>query len=455
MAKINFYTQSKQEGQPATIYLRFSDGRKTDIWTPTPEKIFPEYWSNKGQSFKQRIFFNKEFTEKNKIDIEARFSQLKDFILKEHFELAGNPVTKEWLISVIHRFYNKQTLKDEPLNEYIKRFIEEATSGARLCNNGTTKKVYTYGTLRSLRGLQLSFNKFQGIEEEEEEGKKKRKQKPEKWPKQLYKPLNYNDITIDFYNDFVQFFYSRNCGANYIGKHIKSLKTIMRQAREEGLHNNMEIERKSFKAISEPVENIYLNEAELKSIFELDLSDNPLLQVARDVFLTGCYLAQRYSDYSKIRISNIRTIEGKKVIDLIQQKTGERVVIPIRHELEIILKRYDYTLPKTFEQKINDRIKDIGKLAGITEVINYEENRGGLRVKKSVKKYQLIKTHTARRSGCTNLYLAGIPLIDIMKLSGHKTPKEFLKYIKTGKDETALNLASHPYFIGNTLSVAK
>ena len=78
-----------------------------------------------------------------------------------------------------------------------------------------------------------------------------------------------------------------------------------------------------------------------------------------------------------------------------------------------------------------------------------------MKVKTTVPKYKLIKTHTARRTGCTLMYLAGIPTIDIMKVSGHKTEKEFLKYIKVGKKETALNLAKHPYFIGSPLSVAK
>lgn len=63
-------------------------------------------------------------------------------------------------------------------------------------------------------------------------------------------------------------------------------------------------------------------------------------------------------------------------------------------------------------------------------------------------KYELIKTHTARRTGCTNMYLAGIPVIDIMKISGHKTEKEFMKYIKVSKLETAQNLSRHPCFTG-------
>jgi len=447
MAKIKFYIRSKTEGQPATVYLRFSDTRKTDIWTPTTEKIFPEYWSNKTQSFKQRIVFNNIFTEKDKTKIEARFNNLKESVSKEILELKGKPITKDWLILAINKFYNKKSAGAETLNQFIKRFIEEITSGQRL-NKG---KRYQFSTIKNYTGFETQFHEYQGIYTDERlQELKEKKENPRK-----LKIVNFEDITIDFYKKFLYYFNGKDYSPNTIGRHIKHLKVIMRQAKTEGLHNNMEFQNESFEAMSEKVDNIYLNETELKKLFDLDLSENKLLEVTRDVFLCGCYTAQRFSDYSRVNKSNIRTIEGIKVIDLIQQKTGERVVIPIRHELDIILKRYDYTLPKTFEQKINERIKDIGKMADITEIIQKEENRGGLRVKKSAMKCDLIKTHTARRSGCTNMYLAKIQAIDIMKISGHKTEREFLKYIKTGKEDTAIKLGSHSYFVGNTLSVAQ
>jgi hypothetical protein len=151
----------------------------------------------------------------------------------------------------------------------------------------------------------------------------------------------------------------------------------------------------------------------------------------------------------------IRIIDGKKYLEFIQQKTSEKCLVPIRPELETILQRYDYTLPKTFGQGVNEGIKKIALRVKITELIHVETNKGGMKVKTSVKKCDLIMTHTARRTGCSLMYLAGIPIIDIMKVSGHKTPIEFLKYIRVGKEETAISLASHPYFIGNTLSVVK
>lgn len=65
-----------------------------------------------------------------------------------------------------------------------------------------------------------------------------------------------------------------------------------------------------------------------------------------------------------------------------------------------------------------------------------------------LQKCELVKTHTARRSGATNMYLAGIPTIAIMKITGHKTEKEFMKYIKITEEQTAMELMNHPYFAG-------
>ncbi len=79
-------------------------------------------------------------------------------------------------------------------------------------------------------------------------------------------------------------------------------------------------------------------------------------------------------------------------------------------------------------------------------MIETQITKGGKLIKNELPKYELIKTHTARRTGATNMYLAGIPTIDIMKITGHRTESEFLKYIKVSKQETATKLSSHPYF---------
>lgn len=432
MATVKFFLRTKLD-KLAPVYMRITDTGGVNLIVKTSFKMVPSYWNEKKQTCKDNILDTEVFTKKKAKEIEDKFTELKDKILFESYDLKG-PVTLEWLNETVNKYFNKDAPKVETLRQYIDRFYEEAKAGTRLASVGTTKRRYAYETLRSLKGTKLSFEMFQ-----DETGRKS----------------NFNDITIDWYNDFLAFYYKRGCGANYIGKHIKNLKTIMRQAREEGLHNNAEIERRSFKALSEPSESIYLTSDEVQRMYAKDLSDNPVYAKVRDVFLCGVYTAQRYSDYSRINKDMIKEEDGVRYIELIQQKTGEKCLIPMRPELETILSRYDYTLPKTFEQKINFNIKEVGKLCDIKEGILTETFRSGMKVKKTTPKYKLIKTHTARRTGCTLMYLAGVQPIDIMKISGHKTEKEFLKYIKVGKKETAMNLARHPYFIGNPLSIAK
>jgi len=432
MATVKFFLRTKLD-KLAPVYMRITDTGGVNLIVKTSFKMVPSYWNEKKQTCKDNILDTKVFTKKKAKEIEDKFTELKDKILFESYDLKG-PVTLDWLNETVYKYFNKDVPKNETLRQYIDRFYNEAKAGTRLASVGTTKRRYAYETLRSLKGTKLSFEMF-----EDETGRKS----------------NFNDITIDWYNDFLAFYYKRGCGANYIGKHIKNLKTIMRQAREEGLHNNTEIERRSFKALSEPSESIYLTAKEVQAMYEKDLSDSPVLAKVRDVFLCGVYTAQRYSDYSRISKDMIKEEDGTKYIELIQQKTGEKCLIPMRPELETILSRYDYTLPKTFEQKINFNIKEVGKLCDIKEGIVTETYKSGMKVKKTTPKYKLIKTHTARRTGCTLMYLAGVQPIDIMKVSGHKTEREFLKYVKVGKKETAMNLARHPYFIGNPLAIAK
>ncbi|MDZ7634796.1 MAG: hypothetical protein U5L72_10420 [Bacteroidales bacterium] len=95
-----------------------------------------------------------------------------------------------------------------------------------------------------------------------------------------------------------------------------------------------------------------------------------------------------------------------------------------------------------------------GALAGITTIINKEEVRGGLKVLSKVPKNELIKTHTAENR-CTGIAISGgiNAKNDIMKISGHKSEREFLTYIKVTKEETAQALTTHPYFNSSKLKV--
>jgi len=437
-----FKLKGKTPGKPTPINL-FIYFNKTFLKYATGEKIDPAFWNpdkqqpftkNKEKGLTEKL--TKETIRENE-KILFRLNEFKSATIKyfEYLTYQRIQPTPENLKELFNKdFRPKQPEKKKKqidLNKYIDQYIKDLENGRRLTEKD--KKRYTNGTIKNFKGFQVQFNNFQTDK---------------------HKKLNFEHITIDFYKDFTTYFTQKNYSINTIGRMVKNLKTIMRAARDEGLHQNNEIDRKQFKILKTEVDSIYLTENEVKSLYELDLSDNPIYDLTRDVFLVGCYTAQRFSDYSRINESNIRKLEnGTKVIELRQQKTGEKVVIPVKPELENILKKYDYNLPKTYEQKVNHNIKKVGAEAKINEPQEIEEIKGGLKIKTTLPKHDLIKTHTARRTGATLMYLAGIPSIDIMKVTGHKTEREFLKYIKVTKEQTAQNLALHPYFQSSPLKV--
>lgn len=427
MANVIFKLKNPQKGvkpsnqKESLIFMYFSYGYfETDLqgkkkYLPlkysTGISVLPSLWNDKPT---YRI---KKTVKTAHEGYNTKLDKLEALIKELHSAHKGANPSK--LKELLNKSLKGEIKESITFGLYIDNYILEAANGTRLTQKGENFKA---GTIKTLRGFKSLFDRFQE-----------------------YKKVKYdfNDITIDFYNEFTGYMTKQlNYSPNSIGRSIKHLKYFMNYSREEGHHNNYETERKAFKILHKKVENIYLNEKELNILARLDLSNKPNYELARDVFLVGCYTAQRYSDYSKINKNNIKN----GFIDLIQKKTGERVIIPMRPELKAILQKYDYTLPKTYEQKINLYIKAIGKLAGFTEIIQTEKTKGGLLLKENIPKHQLIMTHTARRSGATNMYLAGIQSIDIMKITGHKTESEFLKYIKVTKEETAQNLALHPYF---------
>lgn len=319
----------------------------------------------------------------------------------------------------------KRVRNRESLSDYIARYVREMESGERL---NIHKLRYGLSTVKNYKGFIVQFDEFCRIK---------------------HKRYDFGDIDLRFYDDFVAYFTTKDYSINTIGRLIKELKIIMRAAREEGLHDNGLIESRKFRVLTAEVENIYLTESEIKAIAEVDLTGDKHKSIARDIFLVGCYTAQRFSDYSTINEGNIRTLEsGQRVIDLKQQKTGNKVVIPIRAELRAILDKYDNRLPKAYEQKVNKYIKEIAREAGIVDMVKVSYVENGEKKSHLVEKCELVKTHTARRSGATNMYLAGIPTIAIMKITGHKTEKEFMKYIKITEEQTAMELMNHPYFAG-------
>lgn len=284
--------------------------------------------------------------------------------------------------------------------------------------------------------------------------------------------LRFIDINVDFYNQFINWMLTNtyrngdqdiHYTKNYIGSLIKDIKSFMGQAKEQKLHNFSFYQDKEFKTEREETDSIYLSKEELEKIYLLEFTEEFLiknkfdsrpqnlkrainsLNEERDRFLIGCFTALRHSDYSRLENANFRD----ELLAIWTVKKDKKVFVPMHHLLREILKRRKNTLPGPVSgQKHNDQIKVIGKLAGIHEEILLTKTRGGKRENIIGPKYTFITSHTARRSGATNMYLAGIDVKFIQDLLGHSKVEQTLNYIKVSAEDNAKRLKDHPYFKG-------
>ena len=121
-------------------------------------------------------------------------------------------------------------------------------------------------------------------------------------------------------------------------------------------------------------------------------------------------------------------MDGK--INISMKKTGNPVTIPVHPVVRKISVKYNYDFPVTSNQKMNVYLKEVGEAAKIEDNIIFSVDNKGKKETILRPKYELITTHTGRRSMVCNLYKAGVPAETIMRISGHKSHKQFMKYLR-------------------------
>jgi integrase len=249
-----------------------------------------------------------------------------------------------------------------------------------------------------------------------------------------------NSFTETVAEEFIVHMRKKGLMKNTIVSLFYKACTAIRRAQKRGYRVDYSFE--SVKIKTEETNAVYLTEDELRKINELkNLSKEA--KAVRDMFLVGCYTALRFSDYSTLTSANI--INDR--IEIKTRKTGVVVVIPIHPVIREIYERNGNEFPVLHsQQSFNKVVKNVCKKAGINSPVLYERTHGEKIVRKSIKKYKMVSSHTARRSGATNMYLAGIQTVRIMMLTGHKTEQGFFKYIRVEKQENAKTLQQHEFF---------
>ena len=311
------------------------------------------------------------------------------------------------------------------LGAYLAQYQEQAEQGVRKTQKGTD---FSYGTLKSIRLACRQFEMFQA---------------------KSGRTYDFDDIDYGFRTMFLSYLYQdMKYNVNTAAKCINTLVTILGAAEAEGHHSNVRCLSRQFRAKRKDVDNVYLTKEELRAMMEADISHlTKLHELARDIFMVGVYTAQRVSDYNNLARENIVPgPDGGLVVRLRQKKTGAWVTIPVKEELRVILVKYDYRLPHVAEQSINACIKEVAKAAGVDAPVTVETTSGGVPLLRTRPKYELVCSHTARRTAATLMYLAGMDVFNICSVTGHSSISMLKKYIKADDLDRARLISSDAAF---------
>ena len=303
------------------------------------------------------------------------------------------------------------------------------------------------------------------------------------------KDISFEDIDKPFADRFTLYLQKQGYMPNTINKKVSCFRKLCNLAAMEGYNKNAVSLRvwkdRTIKEIDKRAE-IYLTDEEIDAMYDMELTgENEIVR------LLGYFSCQRYSDYCKLREENFITYNKSGLITLTQKKTGKKVEVPIFDDrVYELCEKYNYNFPDITAQKMNLKIKVVGYelsktvpsfcekyvtvLTGVEkrseqtyekllkkkkDGIKFSENerkwfhkldkwakiRNGSPLWERNKhgevvraKYELICSHTARRSGTTNLYKLGVLSdLELRSITGHESQKNFEGYIRIGISEQA------------------
>lgn len=412
MATVKFNLREPSAVSPTPVYLVFRY-RNDRLVYATGVKVHPKYWNLE----KQRVKNTSNVPDRDAVN--NLLNDLETEAQRFYTEaLAAKSFTVEALRGHLERYQGKAKA-DEPGSVTFLDFVADfiASSKTRTQTTGETLHPRTIAKYKTTHRTLTEF--------------------AARWPRRL----DFDTIDLDFYQAFAGWLNAKGYTANTVGKYIQGIKTFLNEATQRGLNTNQAYKARGFKVIKEESDSVYLNEGELKMLADFDLSAHPRLERVRDLFLVGCWTGLRFSDLSQI--DPAKHISGD-IIKIEQYKTGAKVLIPIHDTVRAVFDKYGGRLPPPISnQKFNEYLKELCRMAGLTQLVQKGITQGGKRRVLDLEKWELVSSHTARRSFATNLWRQKFPVASIRQITGHKTDAVFYKYVKATPEDHAQLLQSH------------
>lgn len=254
-----------------------------------------------------------------------------------------------------------------------------------------------------------------------------------------------NSVTAEFLDDFIIYLENKGLRRNTIAGYVQKIQSLVRRASSynyavDSTYDEIELREESVNAVF-----LSMNEIARIYYYKFERQDRrKARERIRDLFVIGCLTALRYSDYSTLTSDNF--INGYIVKRT--KKTNVDVKVPVHDYVREIFEKYEGNIPGGLcIQYFNKYLKVIMKEIGLTDRITFSYTKGGRLVTDTREKWELVSSHTARRSAATNMYLTGrMKTLEIMKLTGHRSEQNFFRYIRLTADDTARSISGDSFW---------
>ena len=399
----HFNLRKRHSDRPTNIYFVLCIYGK-QIKIPTGVRIYPQHWNRK----KQTPLISSALTEldnQNNSIVLNTINAIKTNFQRYITYLCDNPTevhrAKKLAIEFISPMANKKTTLS-PLN-IIKNGIRKNSTIKDSSKERHISRLKPFERFLSVKGIELdSFDKI-------------------------------NRTLVLDYRGYLQNEYINPQGKKNTRGHINTLiselKTLLKGYAVPDYLSTAVVDDTFHKVLlPDPIDqrdnDIALHDDEIYMLYNYKAQSKKDERI-KDMFIVNCLTGQRISDAEKIE-PYTDPYSGAKRVMLYQKKTSAKVKFDIVFQLayDILINKYDGKLPLqgNIENLISKNMPRIAQEAGIKGIELVAEMRGDETEPTILKKnrWELVKTHTERRTFITLLKLRGWDDNKVMKFSGHK-----------------------------------
>ena len=414
-----FYLKEPNGDKDTIIIIQYYIAEEKKLFKySTGEVISPNDWD-----FNARMPKSRKGAEGVRLrKIATHIMQYNDFLvtLIDNYKLNGEKITR----NKIKNAFDVKFKPEKVVNgfEYFTDFVSDFLSSIKGTINKSTGKEYSQSRIYLYNLALVSLRDFENYTK---------------------KQIKFTEYNAQLNDDFVEFCRNeKKYSANSIGELVSLIKALLRKAKEKGYTIADDLE--SFTKTKEESISVALSETEIEKLVVFDFSNDKRLENARDLMILGLWTGLRVSDVMALPAID----PDGKFIEVEPQKTrntsGAKVVIPLHHHIKDMIRKRGMPTPLN-NSYFNRFVKEICMIVGFNDKIEGTLMNPKTRRKERgfFEKWQLVSSHTCRRSFATNLYLMNFPTLSIMKITGHTTEASFLKYIKVTPKEHAEKLLAH------------